>query len=171
MSQSSLKTWVSMLIAAVIIVGILAAAAVGGTAFFIYRHVQTQFTPSETAEQLFREARARFHGQRPLIEMRHNDDRAVIHRETIPAAGPAAKLETLRVLAYDTRAGKLVNVSIPFWLLRLAPSNKFSVLQDNDIDFDSPRMHLNVEDLERRGPGLILDQTDRRGSQVLVWTE
>jgi hypothetical protein len=171
MSQSSRKTWVSVVIAAVIIVGILAAAAVGGTAFFIYRHVQTQFTPSETAEQRFDEARARFNGQRPLIEMRHNDDRPVIHRETIPASGRGTKLETLRVLAYDTRAGKLVNVSIPFWLLRLAPSNKFSVLQDNDIDFDSPRMHLNVEDLERRGPGLILDQASRRGSQVLVWTE
>jgi hypothetical protein len=171
MSQSSRKTWVSVLIASVIIVGILAAAAVGGTAFFIYRHVQTQFTPSETAEERFHEARARFNGQRPLIEMRHNDDRPVVHREAIPAGGPGVKLETLRVLAYDRGAGKLVNVSIPFWLLRLAPSNKFSVLQDNDIDFDSARMHLNVEDLERRGPGLILDQADRRGSQVLVWTE
>jgi hypothetical protein len=170
MSQSSRKTWVSILVASVIIVGILAAAAVGGTAFFIYRHVQTQFTPSETAEQRFHDARARFSGQQPLIEMRR-DDRPVIHREAIPTAGAGTKLETLRVLAYDTRAGKLVNVSIPFWLLRLAPSNKFSILQDNGFDFDSDRMHLNVEDLERRGPGLILDQADRRGSLVLVWTE
>ena len=81
------------------------------------------------------------------------------------------KLESLRVLAYDRRAGKLVNVSIPFWLLRLAPSNKFSFLSDNGIDFDTERVHLTLEDLERRGPGLILDQADRRGSQVLVWTE
>ena len=64
-----------------------------------------------------------------------------------------------------------MNVSIPMWLLRLAPSNKFSFLNDNGIDFDSDRVHLTLDDLERRGPGLLLDQADRRGSQVLVWTE
>jgi hypothetical protein len=75
------------------------------------------------------------------------------------------------VIAYDNRAGKLVNVSIPFWLLRMMPSKNFSFLNDNGIDFDSERVHLKLEDLERRGPGLILDQADRRGSQVLVWSE
>jgi nitrate reductase NapE component len=171
MSQNSRKTWISVLIAAVIIVGILAAAAVGGTAFFIYRHVQTQFTPSENAAQRFREARARFSGQQPLLEFRRNDDRPIVHHEVLAEAPSTAKLESLRVLAYDQHAGKLVNVSIPFWLLRLAPSNKFSFLSDNGIDFDSDRVRLTLEDLERRGPGLILDQVDRRGSQVLVWTE
>jgi hypothetical protein len=168
---SSRKTWISVVIAAVIVVGILAAAAVGGTAFFIYRHVQTQFTPSENAGQRFDEARARFTGQQPLLEVRHNDDRPVVNHRALSGPPSTVKLEVLRVLAYDGHAGKLVNVSIPFWLLRLAPSNKFSFLSDNGIDFDAERVHLTLEDLERRGPGLILDQADRRGSQVLVWTE
>ena len=170
MAQNSRKTWISVLIAAVIIVGVLAVAAIGGTAFFIYRHVNTQFTPSENAEQQFAEARARFTGQKPLIEMRQ-DDEPVLHREVIPASLPEAKLETLRVLAYDTHARKLVRVSIPFWLLRLAPTKHVSFLNDSGIDFDSDRVRLTLEDLERRGPGLILDQADRRGSHVLVWTE
>ncbi|HXI26915.1 MAG TPA: hypothetical protein VNG89_00785 [Vicinamibacterales bacterium] len=170
MAQSSRRTWVSVLIAAVIVVGILAAAAVGGTAFFISRHVQTQVTPSENAEQRFLEARARFNGQRPLLELRR-DDRPVVNRDVLSGPASTVKLEALRVLAYDQHERKLVNVSIPFWLLRLAPSNKFSFLNDRGIDFDSDRIHLTIEDLERRGPGLILDQADRRGSQVLVWTE
>jgi len=170
MAQSSRRTWVSVLIAAVIVVGILAAAAVGGTAFFISRHVQTQVTPSENAEQRFLEARARFNGQRPLLEL-HRDDRPVVNRDVLSGPASTVKLEALRVLAYDQHERKLVNVSIPFWLLRLAPSNKFSFLNDRGIDFDSDRIHLTLEDLERRGPGLILDQADRRGSQVLVWTE
>lgn len=170
MAQSSRRTWVSVLIAAVIVVGILAAAAVGGTAFFISRHVQTQVTPSENAEQRFLEARARFNGQRPLLELRR-DDRPVVNRDVLSGPASTVKLEALRVLAYDQHERKLVNVSIPFWLLRLAPSNKFSFLNDRGIDFDSDRIHLTLEDLERRGPGLILDQADRRGSQVLVWTE
>ena len=170
MAQSSRRTWVSVLIAAVIVVGILAAAAVGGAAFFISRHVQTQVTPSENAEQRFLEARARFNGQRPLLELRR-DDRPVVNRDVLSGPASTVKLEALRVLAYDQHERKLVNVSIPFWLLRLAPSNKFSFLNDRGIDFDSDRIHLTIEDLERRGPGLILDQADRRGSQVLVWTE
>ena len=170
MSQSTRKTWISVLIASVIIVGLLAVAAIGGTAFFIYRHVNTQFTPSDNAEHQFAEARARFTGQQPLIEIR-KDDEPVLHREVIPDSRPTAKLDTLRVMAYDTHARKLVRVSIPFWLLRMAPSRHMAFLDDSGIDFDSDRVHLTLEDLERRGPGLILDQTDRRGSKVLVWTE
>ena len=168
--MSTGKTWISVIIAAVIIVGVLAVTAVGGTAYFIYRHVHTQFTPTENADRQFAEARARFAGQRPLIEIR-KDDEPIVNRDVIPKTMPAAKLETLRVLAYDTRANKLVNVSIPMWLLRMAPSNKFSFMKDNVIDFDSDRVHLTMEDVDRRGPGLLLDQADRRGSQVLVWTE
>src|SRR5476651_1189583 len=164
------RTWVSVLIASVIIVGILAVSAVGGTGYFIYRHVHTQFTPVEGADKQFAEARARFAGQKPLLEIQRGDE-PLIHRELIPLTMPATKLDTLRVLAYDTRARKLVNVAIPMWLLRLAPSNKFKFMNDNGIDFDADRMHISLDDLERRGPGLILDQADRRGSQVLVWAE
>jgi len=170
MSTNSRQTWISVVVASVIIVGILAVAAIGGTAFFIYRHVNAQFTPSENADAQFAEARARFAGQKPLIEIR-KDDEAVVHREVIPGALPPVKLDTLRVLAYDTRAEKLVRVSIPFWLLRMAPSRHVSFINDTGIDFDSDRVRLTLDDLERRGPGLILDQADRRGSHVLVWTE
>ena len=165
------KTWVSIVIATVIIVGILAVSAVGGTAYFIYRHVHTQFVPTDNAEQQFKDTRARFAGQQPLLELRRGSGEPILHREMIPKEMPAAKLETLRVLAYDTRANKLVNVTIPMWLLRMTPTNKFSFMKDNGIDFDSDRVHITLDDLERRGPGLLLDQADRHGSQVLVWTE
>jgi hypothetical protein len=170
MSQSNRKTWISVLIASVIIVGVLAVAAIGGTAFFIYRHVNTEFTRTESADREFKEARARFAGQLPLIEIR-KDDEPLLHREALRTSQSTAKLETLRVLAYDTHEEKLVRVSIPFWLLRLAPSRHMTFLSDSGIDFDSDRVHVTLDDLERRGPGLILDQADRRGSQVLVWAE
>ena len=80
-------------------------------------------------------ARHRFSGQQPLIEIR-KDEEPVVHREAIPQSMPAAKLDTLRVLATTRTPNKLVNVSIPFWLLRMAPSSKFSFM-DNGIDFDS----------------------------------
>jgi len=160
-----------VLIAAVIIVGVFAIAVVGGTAYFFYRHINSSFTPPETADTEFAQARARFAGQKPLIEIR-KDDEPILHREGATGRDSSRQLVSLRVLAYDNHARKLVRVTIPFWLLRLAPSGKkVSFLNDNGIDFDTDRVHLTLEDLERRGPGLVLDQADRRGSQVLVWTE
>lgn len=170
MSQSSRKTWVSVLIAAVIVVFVLAVAAVGGAAFFIRSHVSTQFTPRQTAEEQFTQARARFAGQQPLIEVGMGGQ-PVLHRDVGSGAKPGTLLQSVRVLAYDRESGRLVQVSIPFWLLRLAPSKDFSFLGDSGIDVDTERLHLTLDDVERRGSGLILDTKDRKGSRVLVWTE
>ena len=170
MEKSTRRTWISILIASVIIVGILAVAAVGGTAYFFYRHINAQYAPRESAEQQFAEARARFPGQRPLIEMRR-DDEPIVHRELMERGQPRAKLESLRVLAYDPDERKLVRVSIPFWLIRLMPGRHFSFLNDNGFDFDNDRVRLTAEDLERLGPSLILDEEDRHGGYVIVWTE
>jgi hypothetical protein len=164
-----IPTWAAILIAGVIILGIFAVAAVGGAAFFIYRHVHTTFTGAENAAVEFTSARTRFAGQQPLIELSVGDE-PVLHRELV-AEARGRRLDALRVLAYDRRAHKLVRVTIPFWLLRLVPSNHFSFLDDNGIDIDSDRVRLTLDDLERRGPGLILDTKDRHGSEVLVWTE
>ena len=170
---SSRKTWISILIAAAIVVGALALTVVGGTAYFIYRHVHAEFTSEQSADREFETARARFEGQQPLIEVRI-DDEPLVHRDQIPAtAPPGRRLDSLRVLAYDDRAGKLVRVSIPFWLLRMLPTRNLSFLNDQgiDVDIDSERVRLTIEDLERRGPGLVLAHKDRVGARVLVWTE
>src|ERR1700730_14571675 len=98
-SRSSRKTWVSIIIASVIIVGILAISAVGGTAYFFYRHIHTQLTPPENADTEFAETRARFAGQQALIEIRRGDE-PILHRELVPRAGLVSKpLDSLRVLA------------------------------------------------------------------------
>lgn len=166
------KTWISIVIASVIIIGLFALAVVGGTAFFIYRHVDARFTNDTTADQEFSAARARFVGQRPLIEIRRDGDEPILHRDLLrDAKMPEKPLETLRVLAYDDDSGKLVRVNIPFWLLRMFPSKNLSFLNDEGIDIDTRRIRVTLDDIERRGPGLLLDQKDRHGSQVLVWTE
>jgi hypothetical protein len=165
------KTWISILVAAVIIVGFIAAAAIGGTAYFFYNHIHTENAQTADAAKEFEAARGRFAGQQPLIEMRRSGE-PLLHREMLTSERPGRTLESLRVLAYDPDGERLVRVSIPMWLLRLAPTSKrMSFLNDNGVDFDSERVHLTLEDLERRGPGLVLDHKDRRGSLVLVWTE
>jgi uncharacterized membrane protein len=147
-------------------------AAVGGTAYFVRSHMNAQRASVESASDEFAKARERFAGQRPMIERNKagddDDARFVIHRPE--ASARAVELTSLRALAYDPRNERLVHISVPFWLLRIAPAGKgFSFMRDSDIDME--RAHITVEDLERHGPGLILDTHDRRGSDLLVWVE
>jgi hypothetical protein len=170
MKASTRTTLISLTVAGVIIFGILAVTVVLGSVLFVTRHISAQLTPNASAEQQFAEARARFGERPPLIEIRHGNP--VLHRELETASSEAGRsLASLRVLTYDPHAGKLVNVSIPFWLLRLGPAKHFSFLSDNGVDFDNDRARLTFQDLERLGPGLILDQQNPHGSRVLVWTE
>jgi len=116
---------------------------------------------SENAAEQFQEARARFAGQQPLIEIQKND-RALLHRETIPASAP--RFETRRPARDRVRQSRRQARERfdSFWLLAHDAVEEFLVPQRHGIDFDSSAFHLNLEDLERRGPGLILDQADRR---------
>ncbi len=160
------NTWLSVAIAAVIVVGVLALAVIGSGSYFIYRHVQTRFIPTDTAADEFARERARFAGQEPLVELRPGGT-PVVHRAAHPGA-PEGRLQALYALAYNAHAHKLVRFNIPFWLLRLAPSKRLSVFGDTDFAPDGAR--LTIEDLESRGPGLVLDAT-QKGSRVLVWTQ
>src|SRR5690348_17890347 len=98
MDQKTKKTWISIVVAAVVIVGILAVAIVGGTAFFVYRHIDARFTDPQNADQTFTTARARFSGQQPLIEVTRGED-PVIHRER--NGSPRHPINALHALVYD----------------------------------------------------------------------
>src|SRR5437016_3283713 len=106
MDAKAKKTWISIAIAVVIIFVILGVALVGTAVFVFRQHVNAQFVSSRTAEEEFRTARQRFAGQQPLIEVTPGHGEPVIHRRE----GKESELRSLRVLAFDPQAGKLVHV-------------------------------------------------------------
>lgn len=167
------KTVFAILGAILLIVIILIVSAVGGLAYFVRTHMHAQQTTSETAREEIDQVRARFAGQSPMIERRagtddDDDDRFMVHRPVETAR--RADLQSLRAIAYDPREHRIMHVSVPFWLLRLMPTrNGFRFPNDSDVDLG--RTHLTLDDLERHGPGLILDAHDQRGSEVIVWVE
>jgi len=166
MDSRTKKTVIAVVVSVVLIIGLLAAGIVGGTAFFIYRHVHAQFTPQENAEQQFAAQRERFAGQQPLLELSLGDE-PTIHRTP---EQPRRELNALHALVYDGRAGKLTHVDIPGWLLRMMSGGGRIRIANLEM-FDDDRDRVTLEDLERHGPGLLLDLRRGRGSQVLVWTE
>lgn len=162
------RTWISILIAAIVIVVVLGLAVVGSSAYYIARHVHSQYVTSESAEDQMTRTRARFAGQTPLIEIREGGD-PIVHRT--PDRPRGAPIDVLHAMIYSRESRKLVTVNLPMWLLRMVPANNRFSFISGDVDFESSRTPITIEDVDRRGPGLILDGQDRHGARVLVWTE
>jgi hypothetical protein len=166
MDAKTKKTVIAVVVSVVLILGLLAAAAIGGAVVFFRRHINAQFTSSATADTQFAAQRAKFVGQQPLIELPLGDE-PVMHRSP---DNPRRELQSLHALVYDSRAEKLTHVDIPGWLLRMMSGGGRIRIANLEV-FDDDRDRVTLEDLERHGPGLVLDLKRGRGTQVLVWTE
>ena len=78
------------------------------------------------------------------------------------------KPQYLWVLVFDYRDERLVKISLPFWLLRMG---RRKIDFGNDQGFDLDRLNLDVKELERIGPAMVLDHRATSGERVLIWTQ
>jgi hypothetical protein len=163
------KTWI-LIIAGSLGVCVLGLVCVAGAGvYFVTHHVHTVHASDADAMREFDSVHATFHGQRALYESSDDADRPQPTRSVtdIPTAARPANL--LRVLAWDPDEGRLVNVSLPFWLLRMG-KRKMDVVRD-DRGFDLERLNLDVDELARIGPTLVFDFRNRQGVRVVLWSE
>ena len=162
------KTWIWIIVItlSVCVVGMLAVAGAGvavGT-----RHFQTQKFPSSEAFQEFDRARASFKDQKPLFELDQRE-RPKLTRELSSLPSVTTKPDYLWILAFDPdREGRIVKVNLPFWLLRFGKKN---IKIDHGRGFDLDRLDIDVNELQRIGPMLLLDHRSTSGERVLVWTK
>ena len=161
------RTWIWIAVSVVIacILGVVAMAAAG--LYFASRHIETSAVSPGAAAREFEEIRARFQDQKPLIEldtrgrlMRTNPDRP---------ASEGTPPRHIHVLAFEPSDGRIVRVTVPFWLLRFK-------LRGNAIDLGGGRldledMKITAEELERMGPTLLVDHEAASGERVLVWSQ
>jgi len=160
------KAWVWVVIGVVVfgILGVIAMAAAG--LWFVKSHVDIRTTTTAAATEDFQTIRERFAAQKPLIEL---DEHGTFLRANVDRPDGTRRPQTLNVMAFDPHDEKVVRMELPFWLLRLkGGGGRFDIGRSN---VDLGRMRLTVEDLERYGPILILDQRDTDGSRVLVWSQ
>lgn len=174
---SKTPTWVWIVFGILGFCVLLVIAVVGGGIVMFRQHVQSEAVSQQTAQQQFDRQRNRFVGQRPLVQVTKtadDDSNIVVHRP--PETAQRHDLKAIRAITYDERNGRLVTIDVPIWLARWALSNRDGdggrrrmSFGDGTVEFESG--DLSFEDIERNGPGLIVDATDPRGAQVLVWAE
>jgi hypothetical protein len=165
------KNWGLIILGIVIFAVIVGAGIIGTFGYIVYRQMDVQAVTLPSPDEEFAKALAAFEGKVPFIELPAGfaEGAAVVHREQM-AAQPTP-LTGLRVLAWDPQEQKLVRLLLPMWLLRLSGHRGVN-LSNHDVPL-SAGMNLNVtaDELERHGPGLILDFTSSGRERVLVWAE
>jgi hypothetical protein len=161
---STRRTWLWIVLGVMATIAAVVVAVVAGTAFELHRHVRSEIVATDEAERTFDAQRDRFAGQQPLVELSRDDERPTIHRA--PDSARRVQLQVMRVLVYDSDEGRLTRADVPGWLLRLLPHSRMGTF--GGVEVNTSRVTL--DDLERHGPGLVLD-TRNRGTRVLVWTE
>jgi len=162
-----LKTWVWIVIGIAVFCVLALVAVVGGAVFYMSRHIETKAATPASAAREFEAVRSGFAGQRPLIELDKNG-RFLRANTDRPAPANAAVPDQLRILAFDPGDGRMVQVSVPFWLLRMKSHNATIDLNGSRMDLEDLR--LTIQDLERQGPALIVDHQAPDGDRVLVWS-
>ena len=152
---------------AVAVVIVACLAILGAGVYYVARQVDIQPATGASAERQFANALSRFRGQRPLIIIEGDD----WNLQQTPSPEAAERdVESLQVLVWEPDENKLARVRLPFWLLRLAGPGRIK-LSPGHSDLELDHLRITVGDIERHGPGLILDHAERDGSRVLVWAE
>jgi hypothetical protein len=159
------KTWVWVLLTIFGICVLALVATAGAGLYFVSHHIATTKATSSDAFRTFDTARSRFQTAPPLIEVdpleRAHEVRAI---SALPTS--SVKPASICVLAWNPEDGRLARVTLPFWLLRFG-KRRLDFIDEFDLD----RLNLDVGELERIGPALILDYRTPTGERVLVWTQ
>jgi hypothetical protein len=162
------KTWVWVVLA-IVVTGVLGVVAIAGVGlYFFSQHIDTRAASPANAARDFDQVKERFVGQKPLIELDKHGRYLRSHTDRIPPAN-AKPPESINVLAFDPDDGRIVRVSVPFWLVRLKMRGATIDLNGKHMDLED--LKLTVEDLERFGPTLIVDHRNANGERVLVWSQ
>lgn len=146
-------------------------AVIGGAGYWLYHQFSGSVSdraPEQAASDMD-DIRARFGDQKPLFVIPEGATAPQLDPDARPQQD-GANLEAVHIAVYDPNDGKLVRFRIPFWLLRLSPDGKISIADDALSEVRGVEK-ITVKELERYGPGLVLDVREEDGSQVIVWME
>ena len=161
------RNWLAIVLGVLVLLGTLTVGCVVITVSWFRQNLDVTQTAEEDAMKQFEEVRNRFPGQQPLIQLVDGEPRFTPERATQGAS--TAGLTTLHVIAFDRDEGNLVKVSVPFWLVRM--QSRPIRLSSYQEGWDDRGVSFRIEDIEKHGPGIIVDATQPGEGRVILWAE
>ena len=162
------RRWIPIVLGILFVFVVLAIGAVVFMVSFFQNNMSITEMSATSADAEFDNVRARFAGKQPMIQLVDGRPEYVGDRAT-PSSPSPTPLKTMHVIAWDDDERKLVTFSLPFWLLRMKSGP--IQLSAYSQGWDDRGVSFRVEDLEKHGPGLLMDFTERTEGRVMVWVE
>ncbi len=159
------RRWLWVVAGVCLLVGVVVAGVAAASWFYFRDRLEIARGTSRTeALARFEAERQRFADRRALLVM--GDDRRPRYAEGVPEHRNDGEVASFNVLAWDEDDGALVSVSVPLWLMRMK-SGPIS-FGEYVSDMDDHGVRLQAEDLQRYGPGVLLDIESPDGDLVLL---
>jgi hypothetical protein len=159
-----MRTWVKATIGGVVVIAVALAALMATGAYFVFRHMEQRTAAEAEANKEIEAVKARFGARPPLVEI--SDPVRADIRINRPTEASAAPVDTVHILNWKSQNGELMRSDAPLWLLRFSSVNIASRL-----GLAPDRFRLTVGDIQRYGPGVIVDYGSPGKYRVLVWVE
>ena len=159
-----MRTWVKVTLGGVVLVAVALVAAAATGAFFVFRHMEKRAGSEADAAQTVEAVKARFGSRPPLIEI-VDPQRADI-RINRPAEASASPVDTLHVVNWKSDTGELIRTDVPLWLMRFSTLNIAS-----HLGIAPEKFRLTLSDVQRYGPGIVVDYGSQGAFRVLVWVD
>lgn len=165
MASSQKRKWLPIVAGvAVLFVFLGIGVAVVSISWFRDNVVVSRGTTRDAAQQAFDARRREFPDPRPVLEF--GVDKKPSYVAGIESRRNPGSVSALHVLAWDADEHALATVTLPMWLLRMKSGP--IVFGEYVSGLDDHGVRLTPADLEKYGPGVVLEFETPDGNRVLL---
>jgi hypothetical protein len=159
-----MRTWAKATLGGLAVVALAFAVLAGTGAYFVFRGMERRVSGEAEAVKEIDVVKTRFGQRSPLVEI-VDPVRADI-RINRPADASTVKVDTVHIMNWKREDGELMRTAVPLWLLRFSSVNVLS-----QLGLAPEKFRLTVSDIERYGPGIIVDYGSPGASRLLMWVD
>ena len=156
-----MRTWVKATVAGIAVIAVAFATLGGTAAYLVFRHMDRRTGGEAEAAQAIEAIKTRFGTRPPLVEI--VDPRSADIRINRPTETAPARVDTVHIINWKSDTGELTRADVPLWLMRFSSVNIAS-----QLGIAPARFSLTVADIERYGPGILVDYGIRGSFRLLV---
>ena len=159
-----MRTWVKVTLGGVALVTAVVLVLGGVGAYFVLGNMTRGNAGEAEALREIEAIRARFGARPPLVEI--VDPRRADIRINRLQNDSGTRVTTVHVVNWSAESGELMRTAAPLWLMRFSSVNLLS-----QLGVAPARFQLTVSDIERYGPGIVVDYGSPGFVRVLVWVD
>lgn len=159
-----MRTWVKVTIGAAALVAVCIVVLAATAGYFVFRSYEKQNTTEAAAFREIETIRTRFGSRPPLIEI--IDPRRADFRINRLGGGDGGRVTRLHVVNWKAEDSEMVRTEMPLWLMRFSSVNILS-----QLGVTPAKVRLTVQDIERYGPGIVVDYNQPGSARLLIWVD